>query len=111
MRTGHGTNPVWIRFLFAWSLFLASVGASFAMGASVLQAETHDSLGARLRTAAIVVYRSLRPLARRLGVELDLAAADELAADPRGFLVQASAATGHAAPCEHANGGCVSIAS
>jgi hypothetical protein len=110
MRTEHGTNTVWIRVLLAWSLFLASAGASLAMGASVLQAETQESLGARLRTAAIVVFRSLRPLTRRLGVEFDLATADELAVDSRDVLRQLSGVTGHVAPCEHASGDCAHIA-
>ena len=111
MRTGHRTNTVWARLLFAWSLLLASAGASVLMGASVLQAETQESLGARLRTAAIVVYRSLRPLARRLGIELDLAAADDLAADSRDFLRQLSGVNGHVAPCEDRSGDCVPNAS
>ena len=110
MRTGHGTNAVQTRLLLAWTLFLASAGLSLSMGASVLQAETQESLGARLRTAAIVVFRSLRPLARRLGVELDLAAADELAVGSRELLRELSGVTGHGAPCEHPGGDCVPIA-
>lgn len=111
MRTGHGTDTVWIRLLLAGSLFLASAGASLAMGASVLQLETQESLGARLRTAAFVVFRSLRPLARRLGVELDLATVDGLAVDSRDLVQQLSGANGHVAPCDHAGGDCVPIAS
>ena len=111
MRTGRGSNSLWIRLLLASSLFLASAGASLAMGASVLQAETQESLGARLRTAAFVVFRSLRPLARRLGIELELSTADELAVASRDFVQQVSGATGHVAPCKHASGECLAIAS
>jgi len=110
MRTGNGTSTLWIRLFLAWSLFLASAGATLAVGAPVLAPETQEGLGARLRMAAIAVFRSLRPLARRHGVELDFTAAGEFAVDFRDVVQRLSSVTGHVAPCEHPSADCVPIA-
>lgn len=110
MRTANRTNKLWIRLFFVWSLFLASAGATLTTGSPALAPETQESLGFRLRTAAIVVFRALRPLARRLGVELDLAAADEHAVGSRSFFQKLSDVAGRLARCEDRGGCCVAIA-
>lgn len=111
MRIRSAKRPaIWNRLLLASSLLLLSAGAAHAMGGSLLDPGAQDSFGFRLRAAAAVVFRSLRPFARRLDVDLDLAAVGETLSGPPEFLEQAYGVTGHLAPCEHSNGSCLPTA-